>query len=224
MKAHGIGTGGNSGPTTPKKSPVKKEKGASSEKSSAKKRKLEEVDENAGDEDEPIKGEVKSEIKSEDTITVKTEHSNGGVAARAEPAPTTPTQGEMAQPANQDDDDDEVLVISSTEKPSSDVPVYGSNHHHHHHLSTPAQHIPGIHSFDYAANMGYPLQASPSPTMMMPAMSRASSGNPLPYGFVHPSFHQYHHHDTPGFFWQGQTMMTPHSEDHHKEDAMDAGS
>ncbi|KAH6645976.1 hypothetical protein BKA67DRAFT_540969 [Truncatella angustata] len=224
MKAHGIGTNGNSGSSAPKKSPVKKEKGGDSSKPASKKRKLKEVDENAPDEDEPIKGEVKSEIKFEDAINVKIEQSNGGVAVMAAPASTLPTPHEALERVSQDDDD-EVLVISATEKKSDgSLSVYGGdNHHHHHHTHMSAQHIPGFHSFDYAANMGYPLQTAPpmSPMMTMPAVSRPSSGNVLPYGFTPSPFG--HNHNTPGFFWHGQHMMARQSEGHHMEESTDKG-
>lgn len=223
MKAHGVTTSGNSGPTTPKKNPVKKEKSAGSDKpSAAKKRKLKEVDENAGDEDEPIKGEVKSEVKLEDAITVKTEHSNGGVTAMTAPAAPVSVQPDTAPQADHDDDDDEVLVISSNERIISNAPVY-SSHHHHHHSSMSAHHIPDIHSFDYASNLGYHLQTAPTATMMVPAISRASSGNTSPYGFTHAHAHAHlaHNHNSPGFYWQGSNMVPPHSEGYHKEDSKD---
>ncbi|KAK6078084.1 hypothetical protein SCUP234_06458 [Seiridium cupressi] len=211
MKAHGISATGNAGPSTPKKAAVKKEKDAGTRKPAPKKRKLQQVDEDAGDEDEPIKGEVKSEIKFEDAITVKTEQSNGGVAALATRTSELSTQPDKPQQISQDEEDD-VLVVSSTEKTDNHTPIYGSDHHHH--LRMSAQHIPGIHSFDYAANLGYPVQTTP--TMMMAAMPRASSGTPLPYGFGPPAF--IHNHDHSGLFWQGSHMMTPHPDGQHRED------
>lgn len=285
MKAHGIhGTslgnanGAAPGPSGKRAAPaVKKEKDAKapSGKPPAKKRKLEQVDEDAGDEEEPIKGEVKSEIKCEDAgvMNVKTENGrssvSGGVVAMAFASPTTTTTGIKPEPSaetsrnDNDDDDDEVLVVSSNEKRhSSNIPVYGGGgggggvggvdhqqyqlHHHHHpyahhsqmHMSAQHHHInmPGIHSFDYAANMGYPAQTTPM-MPMTPARSkmtttsttptsRPSSSDVLPYGFSpSPFVHNHSHsHDGHGFFWQGANMMTtPHSEahhyHHHKEDS-----
>ncbi|KAI0162874.1 hypothetical protein BJ166DRAFT_280471 [Pestalotiopsis sp. NC0098] len=229
MKAHGIGPNGINGGNTPKKPAVKKEKGAA--KSPAKKRKLEEVDENAGDEDEPvknehIKGEVKSEdvkceVKFEDATNVKSEQGNGGATFSTMAAPiSTQSSSQVVD----DDDDDDVLVVSETQRSSSgNVSAYGGDHHHHHmHMS--AQHIPGIHSFDYAANMGYPVQTAPTPTttsMMRPMMARPSSGNPLPYGFA-PSPYA-HTHDGHNYFWQGSGMMPTNPDGGHREDSTDRG-
>ncbi|KAI0125000.1 hypothetical protein BJ170DRAFT_726708 [Xylariales sp. AK1849] len=205
MKAHGIANSPGPAPKTP----VKKDKGATTPRSSAKKRKLEAVDSDAGDIDEPaIKGEVKSEVKSEvkfeKATRMKTEHGNGGIAAMA-PAFSVP-QPEPPAPANPDDDD-EVYVISSNQKRDNNVLVYGGDHHHSH---TPAQTIPGIRSFDYAANLGYPTQAIPMTPTMMP---RAGSGNHLPYGFPRNST-WVHHHDSSGFFWPEHHIAHQSSEAH----------
>ncbi|KAL7624403.1 hypothetical protein AAE478_005967 [Parahypoxylon ruwenzoriense] len=143
MKAHGITTNGGGGG-------VKKESKDSKEgvksRASNKKRKLAAVDEDAGDIDEPVKTEIKGEVKTEDAIAVKAEQENaGGVPASAVFGATTPTlasgqptgQNSSTSPSsnapnsgngNDDDDDDEVLVISATEKrDESSVPVYGSS-------------------------------------------------------------------------------------------------
>ncbi|ETS79514.1 hypothetical protein PFICI_09367 [Pestalotiopsis fici W106-1] len=232
MKAHGIGPNGIAGTASPKKAAIKKEKGAG--KSPAKKRKLEEVDENAGDDDEPIKdenikGEVKSEVKCEvkfeDAMNVKLEHGSGGMAITDTGAPNSTLSSSHG---NDEDDDDDVLVVSATERSSSgNVPAYGSSdhHHHHHHMSMSTQHIPSIHSpFDYATNMGFPLQTTPTSTMMTTTtmMPRSSSGNPLPYGFA-PSPYA-HSHDGHHFFWQGPGMMPTHPDGGHKEDPTDRSS
>ncbi|KAF7539898.1 hypothetical protein G7054_g1758 [Neopestalotiopsis clavispora] len=232
MKAHGIGPNGIAGSSaSPKKTAVKKEKGAG--KPPAKKRKLEEVDENAGDEDEPvkdedIKGEVKSEVKCEvkfeDAMNVKSEYGNGGGVAMTELSAPNSTLSSTIQ-GNDGSDDDDVLVVSATERSSSgNVPAYGSDHHHHHHMSMSThQHIPSIHSFDYAANLGYPIQTTPTQTMMPTTMvSRSSSGNPLPYGFA-PSPYA-HSHDGHHFFWQGPHMMSTHPDaGQHQEDSTERG-
>ncbi|KAI1381472.1 hypothetical protein F4677DRAFT_440688 [Hypoxylon crocopeplum] len=200
MKAHGITTpGGASG--------LKKEAKDSKDgikPRTPKKRKLAEVDENAGDVDEPVKTEVKGEVKTEDSIAVKAEQENGGGATAATAVPGAPpvdgaapvdqsSTSPSANAQNDDDDDDEVFVICATEKrDDGGASAYnGSGHHHtHSHSHSPAPMIPGIHSFDYAANMGFPQQMS-TPTRM------ASSTNSLPYEFT-PNPWMYPH-DAHGF-------------------------
>jgi hypothetical protein len=219
MKAHGIGSSGtSSAASSPKKATVKKEKEGAASRQTPKKRKLEMVDEDAGDEDEPIKGEVKSEIKCEDAANVKTEHGNDGVGATAPSAFALSTQPDALTQASQADES-EVLMISSNEKPSNSIPTYGGDYGHHRHLHMsaqhiPAQHVPGVRSFDYAANMGYSLQATPTSSIMM--LTRPSSGTPLPYGFGPSPF--VHNHDTSGFFLQGSHVIHPQPSHHHKED------
>ncbi|KAI0121516.1 hypothetical protein F4776DRAFT_631207 [Hypoxylon sp. NC0597] len=185
MKAHGITTSGG----------VKKESKDSKEgvkRTANKKRKLAAVDEDAGDVDEPVKTEVKGEVKTEDSIAVKAERENaggatGGAAATvpsAMPANEAASAAATAQSSTSpstntqnDEDDDEVLVISATEKRDDGyAAVYGSggHHHSHSHSHSPAPIIPGIHSFDYAANIGFPQQM---------ATTRMASHNSLPYGF-----------------------------------------
>ncbi|KAI2617346.1 hypothetical protein GGR54DRAFT_640998 [Hypoxylon sp. NC1633] len=205
MKAHGITPPGATGG-------LKKEAKDSKDgiKSRAnKKRKLAAVDEDAGDVDEPVKTEIKGEVKTEDLINVKAEQENGGGATAAVPSappvdgviapigqPTTISPSTNAQ--NEDDDDDEVLVISATEKRddgSSQVYGDGAHHHLHSHSHSPAPMIPGIHSFDYAANMGFPQQMNP--TRMMSSTRMTASHNSIPYGFP-PSPWMYPH-DTHGY-------------------------
>ncbi|KAI0831565.1 hypothetical protein F5Y06DRAFT_301601 [Hypoxylon sp. FL0890] len=183
MKSHGISTSGS----------VKKEKDSKEgvKRAPNKKRKLAAVDEDAGDVDEPVKTEVKGEVKTEDSIAVKAEQENAGGATAAVPsvspnneaAPMAATVQPDISPstnAQNDEDDDDVLVISATEKRDDGyAPVYGSGGHHHSHSHShshsPAPIIPGIHSFDYAANIGFPPQ--------MTAPTRMASPNSLPYGF-----------------------------------------
>ncbi|KAI1139712.1 hypothetical protein F5Y05DRAFT_411898 [Hypoxylon sp. FL0543] len=186
MKAHGISASGG----------VKKEKEPKDSKDGikrpSKKRKLAAVDEEAGDVDEPIKAEVKGEVKTEDSIAVKAEQENAGggataavptVASTNEATPMAATVQPSISPstnAQNDEDDDEVLVISATEKRDDGYgSVYSNGGHHHSHTHShshsPAPMIPGIHSFDYAANIGFPPQMS-TPT-------RIASPNTLPFGF-----------------------------------------
>ncbi|KAI1878977.1 hypothetical protein JX265_003154 [Neoarthrinium moseri] len=201
MKAHGITSSPSGGSGGSPRTPVKKEKGATPKSSAtkgtaAKKRKLEEVDDNVGDIDEPV-------------IKVKTECRNGGIAAVA-PAFASPADPGTPQRFSQDDDDD-VLVVSSSEKPGSRVPVYGGDHHHHHHSVTSAQAVPATHTFDYPTNVTFHHQMTPmrtTPAEMMPAMSRPPSGTPLPYGFPGSSPFM-HNHDTSAFFWQTPIGMAP---------------
>lgn len=202
LKAHNIiltNGGGGGVKKEPKKEP--KDSKAGVKGTPSKKRKLAAVDENAGDADEPIKTEIKGEVKTEDSIAVKAEQENSGNAtvavvpnAALANATTTPGQPSTSPSANaqNDDDDDEVLVISATEKrDDGNTSVYGSSGHHHSHSHShshsPAPIIPGIHSFDYAANMGFPQQmATPPMTPMQPPTrmaSMANTHNSLPYGF-----------------------------------------
>ncbi|KAI1084489.1 hypothetical protein F5B20DRAFT_568404 [Whalleya microplaca] len=191
MKAHGIAPGSSS---TSLKKESKDSKDGVKTRAPNKKRKLAAVDEDAGDIDEPVKKEIKGEVKYEDAAIVKAELENSGVApaigttpANAPtPQPGTPTPSSNAQ----NDDDDELLLICATEKrDEGHVPVYGGGHHHSHSHS-PAPTIPGIHSFDYAANMAFPQQITPASRM-------ASSHNSLPYGF--PAGNWMYPHDTHGY-------------------------
>ncbi|OTB05372.1 hypothetical protein M426DRAFT_21966 [Hypoxylon sp. CI-4A] len=201
MKAHGItGTGS-----------LKKESGDTKEgvktRTPNKKRKLAAVDEDAGDVDEPIKTEIKGEVKTEDSIAVKAEQENTGVGSAPfmmhGPAPHggvpfmgQPGMSPSTKTQNDEDDDDDVLVISATEKrdDGGNVPVYGGGggggHHHSHshsHSHSPAPMIPGIHSFDYAANMGFPSQIPPpTATRMTPSHSSLPYGySPTPWMYSH---------------------------------------
>ncbi|KAI1764317.1 hypothetical protein GGR53DRAFT_466444 [Hypoxylon sp. FL1150] len=212
MKAHGITLGGGTGA---KKEPKDTKEGVKGRAS--KKRKLAAVDEDAGDVDEPVKTEVKGEVKTEDLIGVKAEQENGGVATipsvavpanGSEPSvqppnATSPSATTAAAAAANNEDDDEIQVISATERRgedgsggSSGASVYGSigDHHHHHHSHSHSHShpmIPGIHSFDYAANMGYPQTTRAS--MTTPPTATMATPNSLPYGF--PAGPWMFHHD-----------------------------
>ncbi|KAI1086159.1 hypothetical protein F5B19DRAFT_480242 [Rostrohypoxylon terebratum] len=196
MKAHGINNSGSV-----KKETKDSKEGVKTRATSSKKRKLAAVDEDAGDVDEPVKKEIKGEVKTEDLIAVKAEQENG-VSAMASAPSVTPTNGitplgpSSSSPsanAQNDEDDDDVLVICATEKrDDGGVPVYGGGHHHSHsHSHSPAPMIPGIHSFDYAANIGFPPQF-PTPTT---TARMSSPPNSLPYGYP-PSPWIYPHHET----------------------------
>ncbi|KAI0850127.1 hypothetical protein F5Y00DRAFT_268621 [Daldinia vernicosa] len=198
MKAHGIGTAGGVGGV---KKESKDTKDGIKTRTPNKKRKLAAVDEDAGDADEPVKAEIKGEVKTEDSIAVKAEQENGCGATAAVPgvneaAPTSQADTSPSTNAQNDDDDDEVLVISATERrdDGGGVSVYGSGGHHHSysHPHSPAPIIPGIHSFDYAANMTFPQQTTTMRTTTIP-----SSHNSLPYGF--PPGTWMFPHDTHGY-------------------------
>ncbi|KAJ8119325.1 hypothetical protein ONZ43_g3702 [Nemania bipapillata] len=189
MKAHNIAPNGAV-------NAVKKEaKDASEVKKAkarpAKKRKLEEVNEDEGDIDEPVKseGKIKGEVKYEDA-TVKHEYRNDDQSS-ATPLhrPSSPSQ--LASSANtQSDDDDEVLFVSATDRRSNtlDAPPAcgGDNRQSHVHPPMPA--VPGIQSVDYAANMGFPSQSAAAAARRSPtttaAMATMNPTNSFPYGFA----------------------------------------
>ncbi|KAI0906537.1 hypothetical protein F4823DRAFT_631382 [Ustulina deusta] len=184
MKAHGIAPNGAA-------NGIKKETKDSGDTKKAKnrvtkKRKLEEVDENASDIDD-VKEEhgIKGEVKYEDAI-VKPECSNDHLPTAA-PLHLPPSQSEPASSSTnpQTDDDDEVLFVSATEKQRiPNTTNYGSDHRQSQaHSSMPA--IPGIHSVDYAANMGFPQQlAAPHPSPPTAAMRRMTPSDPFSYGLT----------------------------------------
>ncbi|KAI1149615.1 hypothetical protein F4825DRAFT_464001 [Nemania diffusa] len=186
MKAHNISpSGASNGVKKEAKEPneMKKPKARP-----AKKRKLDEVNEEEGDIDEPVKseGNIKGEVKYEDAI-VKPEYRNDDPSS-ATPLHRPSSQSQPASPsANaQSDDDDEVLFISATDKRSNQdtLPVCGGDHRQSQ-AHSPMPVVPGIQSFDYAANMGFPPQLAPAhtspPTSTMATMNPPSS---FPYGFA----------------------------------------
>ncbi|KAI5864202.1 hypothetical protein GGS23DRAFT_595839 [Durotheca rogersii] len=244
MKAHGITTGGSGSGGVKKE--VKDSKDGIKTRTPNKKRKLAAVDEGAGDVDEPIKTEIKGEVKAEDMVAVKAEQesgagrlndvdagagggasSGGSSGASIDTAVAAPAVfvngppsaigqrsfgGIASSPSGNvqgnidDGNGDEVLVISATERrDGSSVPAHGGDdghynyHSHQHHHSHPNPHspaptIPGIRSFDYAANMGFPPQMSPTTTTTTTAAAKMTppSHSPLPYGFP-PSPWMYSH-------------------------------
>ncbi|KAI8630710.1 hypothetical protein F5Y19DRAFT_483354 [Xylariaceae sp. FL1651] len=201
MKAHNITTSTAAGGVkneTKDADDIKKPKA----RGRAKKRKLEEVNEDEGDVDEPVKSEpkVKGEVKYEDAI-VKSERANDDLPTTAPPdrLPSHPQPAISSADAQNGDDDDEVFFVSATQKRSaSNAPSYGRDHHHSHaHLPTPQ--IPGAHSFDYAANMSLPQQlAPPRPSQPpMTAMETPTSSDSFPYGFAPTTW--IFPHDTHGY-------------------------
>ncbi|ORY64472.1 uncharacterized protein BCR38DRAFT_485618 [Pseudomassariella vexata] len=197
LRAHGIANGGTSS-----KTPVKKEDGPATPATltkkprTTKKRKLAAVDENAGDVDEP---KVKGEVKSEDASTVKLEQGNG-VLASIPAAVSNSFEETPAAVAAADDDD--VLLISATERRPNSIPACSSSGDHHH---SPNPMIPGCHSFDCAANMGFSTQTSPMmATTMLSLTSRPSHSHQThPYGFgTSVSSPWFHTHDGSGIYWQ----------------------
>ncbi|KAI0472240.1 hypothetical protein F4859DRAFT_522188 [Xylaria cf. heliscus] len=159
-----------------------------------KKRKLEEVNGDEDDIDEPIKSEpkVKGEVKYEDAI-VKPEYPNDDPPT-ATPLHRPSSQSQSApSPTNTriDDDDDEVLFISATEKRSTpNIQGYGDDKRPPQtHSPMPATH--GIQSVDYAANMSFPQQLAatqPSPqqqqSQLTPTMMTMTPSNSFSYGFA----------------------------------------
>ncbi|KAI0161334.1 hypothetical protein GGR57DRAFT_498847 [Xylariaceae sp. FL1272] len=181
MKQHGITKGGagvKSEPSTPEGKAAKAPKTPKTPKS-AKKRKLEEVDEEEGDTDEPIKTEaaIKGEVKSEDAITVKSEHSNGllGLPSTDQYTsyPSSPPRSLSTNP-DASDENDEVFFVSAHEKQNTPI---SSEHDHHLNISHSRSHAASAHglpAFDYATNMTLPQQLPATP----------ARPDVFPYGFA----------------------------------------
>ena len=249
MKQHGIASSG--GVTGVKKEAKEAKDPKDSPTKQRKKRKLAKVEDDVGDIDEPVKGEVKNEdaipvktelVKSEAGATVgvksenvKTEHDVAAAVAGLGTEASTSSPGAGAVGAqNNDDDDDEVLVVSATQKSDSSAPMLGFSDVHRHRQHTHAHShshslmpttVPGVHSFDYGANMKFPTQTMTAMTTMTPTMPQASSNSSsYPYGFgPSPWFHS---HDAAssiygghGHFWQGISTQEPqHQQNHPGED------
>lgn len=231
MKAHGVTPNGAAG--SPSKTPVKKEKpeneGKSTKARTSKKRKLEQVDEDAGDIDEPsIKGEVKSEMKSEvkreDAMMVKREPGSSGVASIRPPADVFSTPAGAStrggQGSDGDDDDDDVLVVSATDNRSDSVHVHGAarhgshlpalaHAHHLHHHAMPHFHHPLNHAADLSFHHQLLPRANPtlaplaSPTSMRTSTRMRTTSNPAPRDILpygFPASRSFTHNpDTSGF-------------------------
>ncbi|KAI1347731.1 hypothetical protein F5Y01DRAFT_318488 [Xylaria sp. FL0043] len=181
MKAHGISPAGASSAVkneaNDSESPKKKTR-------AQKKRKLEEVDPDETDIDEPVKKErgIKGEFKDEDA-TVKRECLNDDLprttplhplSSQSEPFPT--------------DDDDEVLFVSATERQHTpNITISTSNDRRSQvHSFMPA--FTGHHSVDCRANINFPQQL-PTPTpstalATMETMETTDPSNPFSLGFA----------------------------------------
>ncbi|KAI1118090.1 hypothetical protein F5Y14DRAFT_438904 [Nemania sp. NC0429] len=186
MKAHGISTSTGVGS-------VKKEVNDSNEAKKTKarvtkKRKLEEVNEDEGDIDEPVKQEakVKGEIKYEDAI-VKPEYRNDDLSS-ATPLhyPSSQSQPASSSTTQSDDEDDEVLFISAIEKSPPDERAFGDCPQSELHAPVPvATSVPSI---DYAANMNFPQQlAAQHPVAMTPTMTSSYAVTPTTWVYPHDS-------------------------------------
>jgi hypothetical protein len=206
MKAHGIVPG--AGVTVVKKEGKDADEAKKAKARVTKKRKLQEVDEDEGDIDEPVKLEpkIKGEVKHEDPI-VKSERANNDLPTTTSPLhlPFPQYQPASSLPNPTDDDDDEVFFISAVEKRRSLGPlVHDSNHRHSEvHSATPM--IPSVQSVDYAANLASPQQQLPAPSLSpnlplsMTPMARMAM-NPsdsFPYGFAPTTW--VFPHDSHGF-------------------------
>ncbi|KAI0389378.1 hypothetical protein F5Y17DRAFT_462799 [Xylariaceae sp. FL0594] len=184
------------------------------------KRKLEEVNEDEDDVDEPVKQEpkVKGEVKHEDA-KVKLEHVNGTYQMILPPhLPFISPYVPQSQPTNSllhtspsrdddhaDDDDDEVLFVSSNEKPRS--PSARTTLDGGYRLAdaqTPAAAMHDHpHSVDYPANHGFtqqldastkPPPLSPRTMMMMRASTQEQPNGPYPYGYATAPWAFSHNH------------------------------
>ena len=191
MKAHNIAANGGAANGVKKEAKdldppaPKKAKGRA-----AKKRKLQQVDEEETDVEEPVKEErVKGEFKDEDAI-VKPECLHDCPPSAA-PLHHLPSQSESTSTSSSsnlqtdNDDDDEVLFVSATEKQlTPDLRTHLSNHRHSH-APLPMSAISGLRSVDHPANMTFPqhLAAGPSPPPME-AMRMIASSNSFPYGYT----------------------------------------
>ncbi|KAI0445721.1 hypothetical protein F4803DRAFT_548009 [Xylaria telfairii] len=185
MKAHGIAPGSAAGGV--KKEAKDGDEAKKPKARPAKKRKLEEVNEEEDDIDEPVKSEpkVKGEVKYEDAI-VKPEYPND------DPPSATLLHRPSSTNTPIDDDDDEVLFVSATEKPSiQNTQSYGSDHRPSQ-THSPVPVIRGIQSVDYAANMSFPQQlAAPQPSqlpLLTSTMTTMSPSNSFSYGFAPTSW------------------------------------
>ncbi|KAI1363258.1 hypothetical protein F5Y08DRAFT_354649 [Xylaria arbuscula] len=197
MKAHGIAPGGGAANGVKKEAKdaeaPKKPKGRAN-----KKRKLQEVDDNETDCDEPIKEEgIKGEFKHEDAI-VKPEYLND-YPPSATPFHHLPSQSESTSSSSNlqtdDNDDDEVLFVSATEKQlMPDLPTHLSDYRHHSYAHPSTSATPGVLPIEHAANMTFSQNpaALPSPpaeamAMMRPSSSFAYGYTPANWVFPHES-------------------------------------
>jgi hypothetical protein len=196
MKAHGILPGATG-------SGVKKEEKDTNEANKGKarvnkKRKLEEVNPDEDDTDEPVKSEpnIKGEVKCEDAI-VKPECRSDDVPIATPPSPHPPPvqpQPISSSANTQSDDDDEVLFVSAIERrPILDSPSREGDHRVSHAPSPMAVH--GTQSIDYAANMNLPQQlATPYPVFPRRPTARIRASSSFPYGLTPTAWNFQHDH------------------------------
>ncbi|KAK7920502.1 hypothetical protein PG985_008524 [Apiospora marii] len=259
MKAHGIPGGlGN----TVKKEKTKEDLEEQTAKEAAlpgikptrgrpanKKRKLMQVEDIADDDDEPIKGEV----KSEDAIHVKSELGAYANVPMMSPPPL-PSMATVAphpgRPANDHvgdvHSDDDVIVVCASNK----TPEGGDGCQQHSVRDSPAStnnsENMGFNAFDHSANLFSPqtshltTRTSPSPTARMRPKSDHVLNDPhhhnLPFaafpGPTNPWYYQHqhthlphrhmHHHNpsTSGIYWHN---ATPQLEERHDGDCDSQG-
>lgn len=190
MKAHNIAP--NAGVSGVKKEATDSNEVKKPKARATKKRKLEEVNEDEGDVDEPVKQEVKvkGEIKYEDAI-VKSEHRNDDLPSATLPHYTSTQAQPTSSSTIQSDDDDEVLFISANERRSSpDARAVDDHPQSEPHAPMPI--TPGVQSIDYAANMTFPQSlvaqhAFPPTSVMAPSMPTSYAATSTAWVYPHDS-------------------------------------
>ncbi|KAI0856312.1 hypothetical protein F4860DRAFT_518930 [Xylaria cubensis] len=185
MKAHNIAPGAIANGVKTEANEAKKPKAKPS-----KKRKLEEVNEDEDDIDEPVKSEpkVKGEVKNEDAI-VKSEHTNNDLLS-ATPLHCPSSQSQSASSSTNtpiDDDDDEVLFVSANEKRSIPNTQCHEADDRPSQTHSPLPTVPGIQSVDYAANMSFPQQLAATRPSSLPQLTPTTTmltpSNSFSYGY-----------------------------------------
>ncbi|KAI1734933.1 hypothetical protein F4680DRAFT_436935 [Xylaria scruposa] len=186
MKAHNIAPGAIANGVKTEANETKKPKARP-----AKKRKLEEVNDDEEDIDEPIKSEpkVKGEVKYEDAI-VKFEHPNDDLpSATSLHHPSSQSQSASSSTNTPiDDDDDEVLFVSANKKPIIPNTQCHEADRCPSQTHSPLPTVTGIQSVDYAANMSFPQQlAAPRPSslpQLTPTMTMLTPSDSFSYGYT----------------------------------------
>ncbi|KAI0406945.1 hypothetical protein F4802DRAFT_595577 [Xylaria palmicola] len=184
MKAHNITQGAATNIVKKEGDEAKKAKTRS-----PKKRKLEAVNEDEGDTDEPVKSEpeVKGEVKYEDAAVKRESWNDDQPSATPPHRPSSQSQPALSSTNSPiDDDDDEVVFVSATEKRSIlDIPEY-TDHHRPSQAHSPPPIIPGIQPIDYAANMSFAQQLA-APSLSQPTSTMATMGAPDSFTYPFPS-------------------------------------
>ncbi|KAK8039597.1 hypothetical protein PG993_008008 [Apiospora rasikravindrae] len=240
LKANGI-TGGL-GNTVVKKEPATKKEAEEDDdpnlpgikptrgRPSNKKRKLQQVEENADDDDEPVKGEV----KSEDAIHVKSElagyanlpmmsSSQHQPMATIPPHPSGPTNDHVGDVHS----DDDVMIVGAFEKTSEggngskqqQQPPHQQPSRRQSPVSTVvamtnSQMMPGTNnSFDHTANTFLPQTTHPpSPRATAPSLMTTTTMRTTPNPDT--ALHDHHHHTLPYAAFPG-TATSPWYYQHH---------